>query len=297
MVYGYGKRFTRKEVLQRLRKEIAAGRPIIGTGVSNGMIGRCEELGGADLIICYHTCRARMKGLGIEPPGKNPNAETLDLGEEVLTTVKETPVIAGFDTTDGTWRLDKFLDRVEDVGFSGVIIFPTVSLIYEKGNPYRARYEQYGVGITRELEATRLAQERALFTMTYVRDSETSIAYAKADIDAICVHCGGTMGGVRDVSKELNKWWGITSAGLDLSKFSDMAKFVQGMIDDTVKVKPDIIMLAHGGVLSGPDDTVYLYEHTDAVGFLGASSFERIPVERAVTNTVKEFKAKSLKKK
>jgi predicted TIM-barrel enzyme len=62
-------------------------------------------------------------------------------------------------------------------------------------------------------------------------------------------------------------------------------------------VNPDIICLAHGGQIVSPEDTKYIYEHTDAVGFVGASSIERIPVEKAVMGIVEEFKGVGLKKK
>ncbi|MBV9579084.1 MAG: phosphoenolpyruvate hydrolase family protein, partial [Chloroflexi bacterium] len=54
---------------------------------------------------------------------------------------------------------------------------------------------------------------------------------------------------------------------------------------------PDVIVLAHGGPISSADDTRYLYAHTDAQGFLGASSMERIPVEAAIVDAVRAFKS------
>jgi len=287
----YGKRFSRKEVLERLKKTIEEGKPIIGAGASNGMIARCEEIGGADLIIAYYSCRLRMRGVGIAPPGFNPNAETLDLGEEVLTVVEKTPVIAGFDTTDVTWRIDKFLKKVVEVGFSGVIIFPSASLNSRPGTTRRKMYEHYGLGITRELEAVRAAQAMDLFTMAYLRSEEDAQKYAKAGVDCICIHCGGTVGGLRGVDLEVTKEWGgpIT--------FPDLAEYVQRILKAAKTANPDMIALAHGGLLSGPEDTDYLYEHTDAIGFVGASSFERIPVERAVIEQTKAFKGKRLKRK
>ena len=62
------------------------------------------------------------------------------------------------------------------------------------------------------------------------------------------------------------------------------------------KGNPDIMIFAHGGPISGPEDTAYIYGHTEAVGFLGASSIERIPVEKPLENAVKEFKSKKIGK-
>ena len=66
------------------------------------------------------------------------------------------------------------------------------------------------------------------------------------------------------------------------------------MIEATNKVNPDILCLGHGGPFAEPEDTRYLYGHTDAVGFVGASSIERIPVEKAIKRVLQEFKSISL---
>jgi predicted TIM-barrel enzyme len=72
---------------------------------------------------------------------------------------------------------------------------------------------------------------------------------------------------------------------------------VQKIIGVTEKADPSIICLAHGGAFATPDDTRYLYEHTSALGFVGASSMERIPIEKAVVEFVKEFKSIPIQKK
>jgi predicted TIM-barrel enzyme len=80
------------------------------------------------------------------------------------------------------------------------------------------------------------------------------------------------------------------------SPLKDAATIVQKMIEATREANPDVICLAHGGPIATPEDTGYLYEHTDAAGFVGASSIERIPVEKAVTEAVKAFKDFQLKR-
>jgi predicted TIM-barrel enzyme len=56
-------------------------------------------------------------------------------------------------------------------------------------------------------------------------------------------------------------------------------------------VRPDVILLAHGGAIAEPEDTEEVYRSTDCIGFVGASSIERIPIERAVKATAEAFKA------
>lgn len=286
-----GKQFTRREVRDRVLAQVKAGKPIIGTGCSTGLIARAEEVGGSDYIICYHTDRARAAGLGAFPPGKNPNTETLDMAAEFLRVVENVPVICGCDTTDPSWRLEKYLDRVVDVGASGVIIFPTITNSYSPESIQYKRAENYvGNGLSREMRAVKLAQERDLFTMTYVRYEEPARAYARADIDAVCVHCGETIGGIRDPGIEplrATKWLPTTA--------DEMVAYVNKILAWVKEENPRVIPMAHGGILSVPNDIMYyLYNETDAVGFLGASSFERIPVEKGVADRVIAFKKQSL---
>lgn len=51
------------------------------------------------------------------------------------------------------------------------------------------------------------------------------------------------------------------------------------------------------GPISGPREAEFVLKSTKGVhGFYGASSLERLPVEQAITNTVKEYKSISIKR-
>jgi predicted TIM-barrel enzyme len=64
------------------------------------------------------------------------------------------------------------------------------------------------------------------------------------------------------------------------------------MHDAAKRVKPDILVLCHGGPIAEPDDAQYILDHTEEIaGFYGASSMERLPVEPAITNRMREFAA------
>ena len=123
---------TRAEILEKFRKMIADGVPIVGAGAGTGISAKFEEAGGADLIVIYNSGRFRMAGrgslAGIMPYG-DANAIVMEMAGEVLTIVKNTPVLAGVCGTDPFRDMDRFLRRVKEVGFSGVQNFPTVGLI------------------------------------------------------------------------------------------------------------------------------------------------------------------------
>ena len=55
---------TREQALERLRRQVGDGRPIVGAGAGTGLSAKCAEAGGADLIIIYNSGRYRMAGRG-----------------------------------------------------------------------------------------------------------------------------------------------------------------------------------------------------------------------------------------
>src|SRR6202158_6354612 len=123
--------FPRSQVLERLRKIIAKGRPIIGGGAGTGISAKFEEAGGVDLIVIYNSGRYRMAGRGslsgLMPYG-DANAIVMEMANEVLTIVNHTPVLAGVCGTDPFRQMPLFLKQVVEAGFSGIQNFPTVGL-------------------------------------------------------------------------------------------------------------------------------------------------------------------------
>jgi len=276
-----GRKFTRGEILKRLNEVIKAGKPILAAGCSAGLIARCAELGGADLIMVYSSGKFRLKGLQTSIP-ENSNEETLKMFEEINNVVQDTPIIAGIEATEPPAGRDlaELVKKFINVGFSGIINFPTYGFVREE--EWRKQKEAEGMGFSREVEIIRIARKMDIFTMAYVFYPEDAQAMAEVGVDCIVPHAGGTAGGL---------------VGFESMPLEQAVALVQEIIAVTKAVDPHIICLAHGGPLVSPEDTRHLYEHTDAAGFVGASSIERIPIERAVKGVVEEFKSIPLKKK
>lgn len=270
-------RISRSEILARLQKTRKSGRPIIGAGASAGIIGKCAEIGGADLLIIYSTGKSRLMGLPTSRIGDS-NAITLTMLTEISNVTKAIPMVAGVEATDPT-RLDllRLLDRFIEHDASGVINFPTVLMMPS----YAKTREMVGLGFSREVELIRVARKKDLFTMAYVFEPEQAKRMADAGCDCICAHVGITKGGLVPVR--------------DDRPMTELADTVQRLLDAARQINPEVIGIAHGGGYSSPEDTRLLYSQTDAEGFVGASSIERIPLETAVIDVVKKFKATPMK--
>lgn len=271
-------RIARSDILAKLRAMKARGEPIIGAGAGTGISAKGEEDGGADLIVIYNSGRYRMAGrgslAGMMPYG-DANSVVLEMAREVLPVVTNTPVLAGVCGTDPFRQMDIFLDEVVRLGFSGVQNFPTVGLIDGR---FRAGLEQTDMGYGREVEMIAKAHGRDLLTTPYVFDPTEAAAMARASADILVCHFGLTVGG---------------SIGAATStRLEDCPALTDAMAEAALAVNPEATILVHGGPIAEPDDAAYVLARArHCHGFYGASSMERLPVERALRAQVKKFKA------
>lgn len=276
-------RWNREEILARFRKQIAEGRPIIGGGAGTGITAKSAERGGIDLIIIYNSGRYRMAGrgslAGLLAYG-NANEIVLDMAREVLPVVTKTPVLAGVNGTDPFVLMDVFLDEIKARGFAGVQNFPTVGLI---DGLFRQNLEETGMGYDKEVEMIRLARQKGLLTAPYVFNLDEVRLMVEAGADILVPHMGLTSSG--------------TIGAKTYMTLEEAAQRVQEMVELARSLNPDIIVLCHGGPIATPEDAAYILEHTDAQGFFGASSIERLPTETAIEQQTAAFKGLSLRSK
>jgi predicted TIM-barrel enzyme len=281
---GKGNPYTRKEVIERLRATLKKGQPIIAAGAGTGISAKFIERGGADLIIIYNSGRFRMAGHGSTAglmAYDDANAVAMEIGEhEVLPIVEEIPVICGVHATDPRRRMWHWLLQVKDMGFSGVNNFPTHTIV---DGHFRQVLEETGMSVKKEFEMVALARKMDLFSIVYVATSGEAKAMAEAGADAIIAHVGTTIGGSI----------GVKGA---VCTIEDAVERTQSIINGARKVRKDIFFLSHGGPICTPEDAAYINEHTDCVGFVGASSLERLAVEKSLTELTRKFKTIPVRK-
>jgi predicted TIM-barrel enzyme len=260
-------RFERKDLLKRFQEMVMKGIPIMGGGAGTGISAKCEEAGGIDLIVIYNSGRYRMAGrassAGLLAYG-NANEIVKEMALEVLPVVKRTPVLAGV----------LLLRQLKEMGFSGVQNFPTVGII---DGTFRVSLEETGINYASEVDMIRQAHELDLLTTPYVFSAEEAVEMTKAGADFIVPHMGVTVGGTI----------GANSA----KSLDNCVALIDEWAEAARRVRKDVIVIAHGGPISSPQDVQYVLDRSrHCNGFYGASSMERMPTEIAMTAHIKTFK-------
>lgn len=273
----------RSEILKKLYAQAEAGIPIIGGGAGTGISAKSEEAGGIDLIVIYNTGRYRMAGrvsiTGLFAYG-DANAIMMEMAGEVLPVVKNTPVLAGVNATDPFRMMPLFLKQVADMGFSGVQNFPTVGLF---DGVMRANIEATGLGYDKEVEMVRIAHEMDLLTTPYCFTEDEARAMVKAGADMVVAHVGLTTGGTIGAAKAMTMDQAIDTT----LRIADASR----------KIRKDILVICHGGPFDEPENVAEAMKRMPGInGFYGATSMERLPVERGIKEQVSKFKAMKLVK-
>ena len=273
------RRYTRKEFLHKLKAEIGRGKPLLMTGAGNGIAAKFIERGGVDILGVYNTGYLRMQGYGSLAgmlPIADANELVFDMGRrEVLPQVKDVPVVAGLNGVDPLRDMPLFLEDCRRIGFSGVHNFPTVAW-YD--GEFRRTLEGTGLGYEHEIRMLVTARELDLLTIGYafnLEDCERLMKEAAPDI--FIFHAGITRGG--------------STGYAGGSGIEDTARRSQKHYEIARRIKPDVILLAHGAALVDPADAQYMLDHTDCDGVQLGSSIERMAIENPLQERTATFKA------
>lgn len=271
-------RKTRSEILADFAKQTKEGKILVGVGAGTGITAKCSEKADVDMLIIYNSGRFRMAGRGslsgLLSYG-DANKIVQEMGQEVLPIVEKTPVLAGVCGTDPFRIMDIFLKQLKEQGFNGVQNFPTVGLI---DGVFRANLEETGMGYGLEVEMIREAHKLDMLTCPYVFDPKQARDMAEAGADILVAHMGLTTKGT--IGAE-------TALTLD-----DCCDRIREIIKAGREVRPDIMVICHGGPIADPEDAAYVIGKVPELdGFFGASSIERLASERGMTAQAAAFKA------
>lgn len=275
------RKFTRQEIITDLHEKVKRKEPIIMGGAGIGLIAKIEDMAGIDAIMAYNTGPFRMDGhpscVGYLAYGDS-NQITLNLARQILPVVKNTPVIGGIGAGDPYRDIDRLIDEMMSIGYSGITNVPTAGA-YD--GFFRHRIDTAGVGYPAEVDLIAKCSRKDIFTVAYAYHEDEVKAMIQAGVDCISAHVGATSGG--------------TCGFKDAVSLEDTIETTQRLCETAVRENPDIIFLCHGGHLEDNESVQECFRRTDVHGFVGASSIERIPVEKAILQAVKEYKSLKLR--
>lgn len=275
------KQFTRREILERLNAKIRESKPIIMGGAGIGLVAKSADKAGIDILMAYNTGPFRMDGHGSLAgylAYGDSNAITLQLARQILPVVENTPVIGGIGAADPYRDIDRLIDEMIAIGFSGITNVPTAGL-YD-GN-FRRQIDDTHLGYPEEIKLIRKCHEKDIFTVAYAFSPEECRAMAEAGADVIGTHVGLTVGGLIGSQKALS--------------LDEACERTEEMVQAARAVRPDVITVAHGGPFEDPKSVQAAFERTSVNGYLGASSVERLPVEKAIMDVVRQFQELKIK--
>ena len=275
-------RYSRQACLARLRAEIATGRAVVMTGAGNGLAAKFIERGGVDLIGVYNTGYFRMQGYG-SLAGMLPILDANELvfrtaDREVLPQVETTPVIAGVNAVDPLRDMTRFLSDLVRIGISGVHNFPTVA--WFDGN-FRRSLEATGLGYAHELAMLRTARDLDLLTIGYAFNAEDTVRLMEeAAPDIFIFHAGITAGG--------------TTGDTGAASLAETAARSERHFALARKIRPDVILLAHGAAIVDPSTRNTCSTIRGCHGIQLGSSVERLAIEGPLEARAAAFKATRL---
>ena len=270
-------KFDRQKILQNMHFQLKIGRRIVGAAVGSGFTAKYVQEGGADLILALNSGRFRHMGRGSLAaylPYANCNRMVMEFASrEILPIIDRIPVIFGLCATDPTVSLPFYLDEIREAGFAGINNYPSVG--HFEGI-FAEVLQEHGISYDQEIEAVRLAHARNLLTVAFVFTPDQAEQMLEAGADIVCAHLGITKGGALGAKKVIS-----------LEAGAENARTIFARCD---ALRHDTIKMVYGGPVETFHDVKYIYDNTDAMGYLGGSSFERIPLEDAITRTTREFK-------
>lgn len=272
--------YMRHEVVERLRAQVDAGRPLLMFGAGMGLTAKCADLGGADLVAVYSTARYRMMGLPTLlawMPYEDCNQQVREMAQEIIPVVKKAPCIAGIGAHNPALNLEQTIDEMMMLGFSGITNEPFAGLY---GVEFARQLEAAGIGFSREVELIRTAHRMDVFTVAWVFNEAEASIMAEAGADMIGAIVGVTGGGLTGTKQVMS----LEKATAEVQKMCQAAR----------SVNPKVFVLTHGGPFADVETAQYSIVNSDADGYASGSSGERVPTENAVIEITRQYKNMSI---
>ncbi len=198
---------------------------------------------------------------------------------EILSSTK-LPVLFGACAFDPQLLLEPFLDRLCRWGFGGVTNFPSVVHLDDNR---RNALERLGLGYEREIAMLVAARQRGLATLGYTRSLADARCMAEAGVEALCMNFNLDAGGAAKASAAAFR--------------NEISARTSELVRRVHALDRKIVCLLGGGPITQPDELLDVCRETGAQGFVGGSSFDRVPLETSVLEVTAGFKTVNLLRK
>jgi len=276
-------RTSRSKILAKLKEKVRRKLPVFIASAGSGLVAKLLEAAGADCVNTFSGARLRANGMGTMSmlwPILDANRQTLDYTrEDILPAMKgDAFVCACLNPNDPLKDMRMVLEECRAMGVESVSnIGPSISYV-DKGSNIRRVLEAAGITLQNEIDMLKLAREMEMVTVGLAFDEEDSCRLVEeAQPDLFCFHAGTTKGGLK---------------GYDTGEtIEQTAKRTEAANQKLRRLRKDLILVAHGAAMESPPDAQYMLDHTTCDGFWTGSSTERLPIERAVSETARTFAA------
>ncbi len=274
--------FTRDDIISRLNAALERGEIIVGTTAGIGLVAKCQEAGGADIIAVDYGARLRMAGVSSLAANLSSGRAVevvSSLSSEVLPVVKNTPVLCGICATEPFATIDMLLDDAMNSGYSGVYLSPSIGW----NSPSNIKnLDKQNIGLDREAAFIARAKGRGIFSAAYCHTAESCRMMSAAGADMVVVTVGATVGGFSGVKSALT--------------MEESVQFIDGCTKAAKGENENIKVLFTGGIFSSSESVAKLISLLPEVdGFMGGSSTDRLPMEEGLTEGARLFKKTKLK--
>ncbi len=274
-------RTSREEILQKLRKKVENRIPIFIASAGSGLVAKLLEQEGVDCINTFSGARLRSNGMGTMSmlwPILDSNRQTMDYTrEDIMPALKgDSFVCACLNANDPLKDMRMVLNDCKAMGvYSASNIGPSISYVDKDSEIYKILTKS-GITLDNEIAMLKLAKEMDMVSIGLAFNMEDSLRIMEeAQPDIFCFHAGTTKGGM---------------SGYDSGEtIEETAARTEEANKKLRAIKPDVMLIAHGAAMENPVDAKFILANTSCDGFWTGSSTERLPIERAVSSTAREF--------
>ena len=263
-----------------LRKRLLEARqgrfPIVFVSPGSGKVAKAAVKGGAHFLMLLNSGLFRSAGVssmgGFLPYGNANDQTEFLIRSQILPRVGNTPLVAGMMPCDPVTPIETRLQRMSELGIAGIINWPAVGII---DGSFKQMMQMEGLNIEAEIEMLSQAREMGFITFGFAFTPTEAEMLTKAGTEILVLNVGWTRE-IKDIFEKADR---VEHA---VVKTNEMLR----AIEDTDK-RPTCLF--YGGVAILPEDSAIIYQRCQVHGHGGGSSYERIPVEKLITDTVHRF--------